>query len=81
MKAIDHYTKQEKEYRFLTLVEIKALRNHALIVGNNGEIFRVKVNGIVKTWKRDPSRFSVPIKYGLYEYARIEELDRFVVEI
>lgn len=79
-KAIDHYTKQEKSYRFLTLDEIKALSGHALIVSNKGDIIRVKINGMVKTWKKDTNRFSVPVKYGLYECGRIEELNRFVKE-
>jgi len=80
-KAIDHYTKQEKSYQFLTLDEIKALSGHALIVSNKGDIIRVKINGMVKTWKKDLNRFSVPVKYGLYECGRIEELNRFVKEV
>ena len=59
MNIIDHYTKKEKEYRFLTLPEILQLKNHALITGNNGEVYRVKINGAVKTWKKSPRSFEV----------------------
>lgn len=34
-----------------------------------------KVNGKVRTWKRDPNRVEVPIKYGLYEYGTFEARD------
>ena len=36
---------------------------------------RCKINGKVRTWKRNPSRVEVPVKYGLYEYATFTELD------
>jgi len=29
---------------------------------------RWRVNGMVKTWKRDNTRVQVPLKYGLYGY-------------
>jgi hypothetical protein len=32
-----------------------------------------RVNGKVKTWKRDESRFKVPIKFGLRGYAYLTE--------
>lgn len=81
MKLTDHYTKKEKSYRYLSLTEIKNLSGHALCIGNNGEVYRVKINGKVRIWKRNPDRFEVPIKYGLYEYATIDTLNRFVKEI
>ena len=28
-------------------------------------------NGKTKTWKREPERFSIPVKYGLYHYGYI----------
>lgn len=36
---------------------------------------RWRVNGAVKTWKRDPSRVRVPIKFGLYRYSSVSEAD------
>lgn len=29
---------------------------------------RAKVNGSCKLWKREPEKYSLPMKYGLYEY-------------
>lgn len=48
----------------------------------NGRLGRVRLNGAIKTWKREPDRFEIPIKYGMYECARLslpEAMDRFVV--
>lgn len=28
----------------------------------------VRVSGRVKTWKRNPERIAIPVKYGLYDY-------------
>lgn len=41
----------------------------------DGKARQVKVNGRVKTWKRDPNRIEVSIKYGLYEHARLTSAD------
>lgn len=30
---------------------------------------RWRVNGKVKTWKRDPYRLEIPLKYGLYNFS------------
>jgi hypothetical protein len=30
---------------------------------------RWRVNGQVKTWKRDPDRIQIPVKHGLYDHA------------
>lgn len=38
-----------------------------------GEIRHARRNGATKTWKRDPDRFSLPVKYGLYECFRVDE--------
>jgi hypothetical protein len=35
----------------------------------DGKARRCRVNGAAKTWKRDPSRVELPIKYGMYERA------------
>lgn len=40
-----------------------------------GRWWTARRNGRTKRWKRDPSRIRVPIKYGLYGYAAIEEQD------
>jgi hypothetical protein len=38
-------------------------------------VTRVRVSGNVQTWKRDPGRVRVPVKYGLRESASITEYD------
>jgi hypothetical protein len=74
MKLISRYdrNKQPKaqEYRSLTREEILALHNgsHVQCVGKDGRVADVKINGAVRTWKRDPDRVEVPCKYGMYEY-------------
>jgi len=39
----------------------------------DGSPRRWRVNGKVKTWKRSPERFKVPLKYGLYGYDYLDE--------
>lgn len=43
---------------------------------------RWRANGKCKTWKRNPERFQLPIKYGLYSYGYITEENAhlFIVE-
>jgi hypothetical protein len=38
-----------------------------------GDVRRARRNGATKTWKRDPERFRLPVKYGLYEHIVITE--------
>ena len=33
---------------------------------------RVRNNGSVKMWKRDPNKFRVPVKYGMYDFFYID---------
>jgi hypothetical protein len=55
----------------MTVEEAKNLfSSHGHALSHLGEIRRVKFNGAVKTWKRDPSRVEVPCKYGMYECFR-----------
>lgn len=74
------------KFRTMTRDEILALRpgQHPLCVLNNGKVGVVKVNGAVKTWVRDPNRVEVPVKYGMYECARLsldEAMRRFVIAL
>lgn len=32
-------------------------------------------NGATKTWKRQPDKFRIPVKYGMYSYSYITERD------
>ena len=41
---------------------------------------RFKVNGKPKTWKRNPKRIEIPVKYGLYIYGYFNETDLYKLE-
>lgn len=70
LKPGNTVNKDTKTFRYMTIDEIKSLRygQHVFIDGIRGYI-TVKVNGAVKSWKRKPLDFEIPIKYGLYEYS------------
>lgn len=36
---------------------------------------RWRRNGHTKRWKRAPERFSIPVKFGMYNYSVITDLD------
>ncbi len=38
---------------------------HITLRNRDGSALRARANGKVKTWKRDPNRFQVPVKHGL----------------
>lgn len=57
----------------ITLEEAKNLRPGDILLDNRGK--RWKVNGQVRTWKRDPNRVRVPLKHGLYAYDFVDEHD------
>ena len=72
--------------RPMTRDEVMALGygSHPAVILNNGRLGAVKVNGAVKTWKRDANRVEIPVKYGMYECATLsldEAMRRFVVVI
>lgn len=88
MKVRDGYSRGKNprmiSVRPMTLEEIKGLSGHAKVIANDGALRDVKINGAVKTWKTRPNEVSVPVKYGMYEYARFETaeaLRRFVVVV
>ena len=41
----------------------------------DGSPLKVKVNGACKIWKTRPDDFSIPVKYGLYEYSYVTQLN------
>ena len=72
--------------RPMTVAEIVALRpgSHPDVILNNGRLGTVKINGEIKVKVRDPDHPEIPVKYGMYECARLslaEALDRFVVRL
>lgn len=40
-----------------------------------GRPLRARLNGYLKTWKTRPLEFKQPMKYGMYEYFYITEMD------
>lgn len=47
----------------------------------NGRFWRLRRNGRTQTWKRNPQRFSIPVKAGLRSCARITETSNVGSEI
>ena len=47
--------------------------HHSVSQNRDGTPSRARVNGKVKTWKRDPSKVKVPLKHGLYVYLYLTE--------
>jgi hypothetical protein len=60
-----------KKEMTITLEQAKNL-THGKILHTNEGCKRWRVNGKVKRWKRDPDRFSVPIKHGVWSYDYLE---------
>lgn len=57
--------------RPLTNDEARALTGEFLFVGRDGCVRRARVNGALKTWKRSPATFRLPVKYGFRECSYI----------
>ena len=62
-------TPVERQYIELTAEEMMSLRpgDHLYYMDDTGRMANVKVNGQVKRWKREPARFELPLKWGMYE--------------
>lgn len=70
----------------MTLTEARALKVGQVLystvyVGADGRPIRWRVNGKVKTWKRDPSRVRAPLKHGLWDYDYLTEANLNYLEI
>jgi hypothetical protein len=64
----------------ITLAQAKALKpgdmlHHDINKNSDGTCQRWRVNGKPQTWKREPNRVRVPLKYGLYSYDQMYEYD------
>jgi hypothetical protein len=57
--------------------------SHVWFRAMDGSARQAKVNGQVRTWKRDPNRVEVPIKYGLYEYGTFyaSDIGRILISV
>lgn len=70
--------------RAMTREEVLALRSgqRVAVLLNDGRLGECKINGAVRTWKRDSRRIEVPVKYGMREFATFslrDALARLVV--
>lgn len=70
MILADGYDKRKNPrrslYRLLTREEALALKRGDVVDfrAHNGRARFIRCNGKVKTWKRDPNRIEIPMKYG-----------------
>ena len=69
----------------ITLEQAKGLKHgqilhHTINKNADGTPQRWRVNGKVKTWKRDPSMVQVPMKQGLKNCDYLTENDLHLVE-
>lgn len=72
----EHYNRED----VLSIVA----ESYILCLDNNSFVREVKINGRIKTWKRDPDRIEVSYKYGLYEYGKFnleQAMSRFVHQV
>lgn len=56
-----------------TEIETALDNGNLWIAMHNGRWWRARRNGRTQTWKRDPSRFSIPFKVGLRGTGRLDE--------
>ncbi len=63
----------DKRQPSLTLEQVKSLSYGQEVYAIAEKVEKWRVNGKVKTWKRDKNRVQVPIKHGLYAHAYIDE--------
>ena len=70
----------------ITLEQAKSLKYgdmlyHTSNTNADGSPQRWRVNGKPKTWKRNPEKVQVPLKYGLWSYAYLTERDLDLVSL
>jgi hypothetical protein len=55
-----------------TVLTATAFYHRAITYKDGKTPVRVRKNGSVKLWKREPNKFRVPVKYGLRDYFYID---------
>lgn len=55
------------------IAHYRQIFHHLTKKNADGTPMRVRVSGKCQTWKREPERFRLPVKYGLYENGAITE--------
>lgn len=48
---------------------------HATLRNADGTAKRCRVNGKIKTWKRQPDKFRLPVKHGMYDTFYIDQFN------
>ena len=88
LTVVDGYTKQAKAIwrnprDVAEMISYCDSNSHIAFLDTNGQSRVCKVNGKVRTWKRDPHRVEVPIKYGLYEYGTFyaSDINRILIPV
>ncbi len=59
------------------LTSVRVL-NHDTLKNADDTAQRFTINGMIKTFKRDPMRIYIPLKRGLYQYEKIESVQEFM---
>jgi len=72
--------RREKEEKMITLEQAKNLKHgdilhHIEYKNADGSPVRLRVTGKVKTWKSNPNRIVVPLKYGYKSYGYLSNED------
>jgi hypothetical protein len=64
-------------------IEYCSNHSHITALSNQGTARTVKINGKVRTWKRDANRIEIPLKYGMYEYTifTADDLHRILIPV
>ena len=89
LTVVDGYSKGKVTGTYRNPSTVEEMRtwceNHSHITALDvrGQSRTVKVNGRVRTWKRDPNRIEVPYKYGLYEYGTFtaDDIHRILIPV
>lgn len=73
----------------MTLNDVTTAQELIALIGTQREFYHTKnkdskgnpqkwrLNGAIKTWKRDPKRIQIPLKHGLYDYDTIYSIEEF----
>ena len=61
----------------ITKTQAMTAQHFEMVNHNNadGTPVRWRRNGATKTWKTRPNDFRIPVKYGLYEFGYIDEVN------
>lgn len=73
--TIDHTNMTANE--LVKLIGKTQIFHHVSNKNADGTPQRWRLNGAIKTFKRDSYRIYIPLKYGLYDYGKIESVSEF----